>query len=203
MMAALFVVFVYNFYRFDRLILPLVLEAAELELQMEINNVINQVVQEIIVQHNVSASDFIVLSSMGDGNAVLSVNTVLVNDICNAAAQRISYLLNNMEPKVASVPMGMAFGMDTLAQVGPRFNFRLAPIGNALVDYETSFVAVGINQTHFSVWLTVESVVRIINPVHSTEIVVVRHVSLVDTVIGGTVPDTFLSMETPNLVITP
>jgi len=203
MLAALLVVFVYNFYRFDRLILPLVLEAAELELQMEINNVINQVVQEIIVQHNVTAADFVVFSSMGDGNTVLSVNTVLVNDICNAAAQRISYLLNNLEPKTASIPMGMAFGLDTLAQLGPRFNFRLAPIGNALVDYDSSFVAVGINQTHFSVWLTVESVVRIINPVHSSEVVVVRHVSLVDTVIGGTVPDTFFTMETPNLVITP
>ena len=190
--------FVYSYYRFDRMILPLVLEAAEMRLQTEINNVINQVVQEIIAERNITASDFIVQHSLSsDSGPVLSINTVLVNEICNAVAMRISERLNNMEPEVVAVPLGMAFGLDTLAQVGPRYTFRLAPIGNALVDYESRFVAVGINQTHFSVWLTVESEVRIINPVQSSVIEVTRHVSLVDTIISGVVPDTYLSVDTP------
>lgn len=183
-----------SFHRFDRRILPLVLEAAELRLQAQINNVINQVVQEIIVTRNVTAQDFIIHTAYGQ-NPVLSVNTVLVNDISNAAAQQISQMLNNLEPETVHVPMGMALGLDTLAQTGPRFSFTLAPIGNALVFHESQFTAVGINQTHFSVWLTVESVVRIINPVHSSEVIVVRNVSLVDTVISGTVPDAYLSMD--------
>jgi len=190
--------FIYSYYRFDRLILPLVLEAAEIQLQTEINIVINQVVQEIIFERNLTASDLIVQHAMvGESGPVLSVNTVLVNEICNAVATRISERLNNMEPETVAVPMGMAFGLDTLAQVGPRFNFRLAPIGNALVDYESRFVAVGINQTHFSVWLTVESEVRIINPVHSSVVEVTRHISLVDTIMSGVVPDTYLSVDTP------
>jgi len=45
----------------------------------------------------------------------------------------------------------------------------------------------------------VESVVRIINPVQSSEIVVTRNVSLVDTIISGVVPDTYLSVDTPML----
>ena len=189
-------VFVHSFYRFDRRILPMVLDAAELRIQTEINNVINHVIQEIILERQVGAADFIVHGA----GAVLSVNTVLVNDLCNAAAQRISERLNNLEPEMVQVPMGMAFGLDTLAQTGPRFSFTLAPIGNALVNYESSFAAVGINQIHFAVWLTVESVVRIINPVHSSEIVVLRHVSLVDTVISGTVPDTFVNMDVPGFI---
>jgi len=191
----------HSFYRFDRRILPLVLDAAELRLQTEINNVINSVVQEIIISHNVNAEDFIIQNSSGTLSAkpVLSVNTVLVNEICNAAAMGISARLNNLEPELVEVPIFMALGLDTLAQFGPRFSFYLAPIGNALVDYESSFTAVGINQTHFAVWLTVESVVRIINPVQSSEIVVTRNVSLVDTIISGVVPDTYLSVDTPML----
>jgi sporulation protein YunB len=196
MIVIVMVAFGVSFYRFDRKILPLVLEAAELRIQTEINNVINEVVQEIISHSNVSASDFI-LQNQIDAKPVISVNTVLVNEICNAAAQAISERLNNMEPEIASVPAGMILGLDTMSQVGPRFNFTMAPIGNALVNYETSFTAVGINQTHFSVWLTVESIVRIINPVHSGEIHVTRHVSLVDTIINGAVPDTYLSLDAP------
>jgi len=205
MLLVLAVVFVHSFYRFDRRILPMVLEAAELRIQAEINNVINYVVQEIITERRVTAADFLIQSpyTVGHSGPVLSVNTVLVNDICNAAAQRISERLNNLEPEIVSVPMGMAFGLDTLAQTGPRFSFTLAPIGNALVDHESSFSAVGINQIHFAVWLTVESVVRIINPVHSSEIIVMRNVSLVDTVISGVVPETFVNMDVPNLTVTP
>lgn len=197
----LIALFAHSFYRFDRQILPLVLEAAELRLQTEINNVINAVVQDIIIERNIQAADFIVQNAIGGtaGKPILSVNTVLVNEICNAAAQRISFKLNNLEQEEVSVPMGFVLGLDTLAQFGPRFTFYLAPIGNALVNYESSFTAVGINQTHFAVWLTVESVVRIINPVQSSEIFVSRNVSLVDTVISGVVPDTFLNMDAPTL----
>ncbi|MCL2287390.1 MAG: sporulation protein YunB [Firmicutes bacterium] len=198
------VVFVHSFYRFDRRILPMVLEAAELRIQAEINNIINYVIQEIVLERRVTAQDFLLKSTETEGiGSVLSVNTVLVNDICNTAAQRISERLNNLEPEIVSVPMALALGLDTLAQRGPRFSFTLAPIGNALVDYESGFTAVGINQIHFAVWLTVESVVRIINPVHSSEIIVMRNVSLVDTVISGTVPETYVNMDIPGLTLTP
>ena len=205
MLLILVTAFVYSFYRFDRRILPMVLEAEELRLQAEINNVINYVIQEIIRERSITAADFLIQTDSGGQLAkpVLSVNTVLVNDICNTAAKRISERLNNLEREIVSVPMGMALGLDTLAQSGPRFSFYLAPIGNALVNYESSFVAVGINQTHFSVWLTVESVVRIINPVHSSEIMVMRDISLVDTVISGVVPGTYLHMDVPYLTFTP
>ena len=205
MLLLLAAVFARSFYRFDRLVLPLVLEAEELRLQAEINNVINAVIQDIISDRNVTAADFLIQTTTGlaDAKPVLSVNTVLVNDICNAAAQMISKQLNNLQPETISVPMGMALGLDTLAQSGPRFRFSLAPTGNALVNYQSSFTAVGINQTHFSVWLTVKSVVRIINPVHSSEIVVMRNVSLVDTVISGTVPGTYLNMDVPGIMLAP
>ncbi|MCL2372236.1 MAG: sporulation protein YunB [Defluviitaleaceae bacterium] len=200
MVAVVVAAFLHSYYRFDRRILPLVLDAAEMRIQTEINTIINSVVQEIMAGYRVSAADFILQTSGGGVNQpVLSVNTVLVNEICNAAAKMISYRLNNLEPELVSVPMGMALGLDTMAQFGPRFSFYLLPIGNALVDYESRFTAVGINQTHFTVWLTVESVVRIINPVHSSEIVVLRNVSLVDTIISGVVPDTYLSLDAPVL----
>lgn len=190
----------YSFYRFDRRILPMVLEAAELRIQTEINAVINEVIHDIVAENQITAADFIMKTQLSpDTNPILSVNTILVNEISNTAAQSISEQLNNLEPEVVYVPLGMALGLDTLAQVGPEFSFKLAPIGNALVNYESSFTAVGINQTHFSVWLTVESVVRIINPVQSTEVEVIRHVSLVDTIISGTVPDTYLNMDMPAL----
>ena len=190
----------YSFYRFDRKILPLVLEAAELRIQTEINNVINSVIQEIVLNNQVAASDFILQSQASpDAPPTISVNTVLANALCNAAAKEISARLNNLEPEVASVPIGYVLGLDTLAQIGPSFTFSMAPTGNALVNYESSFTAVGINQTHFHVWLTVESVVRIINPVQSSEILVTRHISLVDTIISGTVPNTYLSVDTPAL----
>jgi len=192
--------FIYSYYRFDRRILPMALEAAEMHLQAEINNVINHEVHNIITERNLTSADFITKHNQsGDSGPMLTVNTLLVNDISNVVAMRISNRLNNLDSEVVSIPMGMAFRLDTLAQVGPNINFRMAPIGNALVDYASSFTAVGINQVHFSIWLSIESEIRIINPVHSREIIVTRHVSLVDTIISGVVPDTYLTMDGPIL----
>ena len=197
LLVILIVLFGWAFVRFDRQILPLVLETAELEIQTEINYVINEVIHQILVVNNITASDFLIHNTGEGSQPVLSINTVLVNEISNVAAHAISTRLNNMESRTARVPVGMALGLDTLAQIGPHFSFTLSPIGNALVSHGTSFTAVGINQTHFSVWLTVDSVVRIINPVQSSEIVLSRHISLVDTIISGIVPDTYLNMDAP------
>lgn len=194
--ALLVALFAYSYRQFDRRIIPLVLEAAEMTLQTDINNVINASVTEIIREMNISASDLYTRAPDAvAGTPVLSVNTVLANDICNLAAQRISERLNTLEPEVVRVPMGMAFNLDTLSQVGPRFTFTMAPIGNALVDFDSRFIAVGINQVHFSLWLDVQAVVRIINPVHSFEVEVTRRILLVDTVISGEVPETYLSLD--------
>ena len=196
MVAIVVVSFVYSYYRFDRAILPIVLEAAELSLQTEMNNVINRVISEIIRDRGITAADFYMQHyDAVAGAPTLSVNTVLINDISNEAALRISQYLNTMEPEIASIPMGMLLGLDTLSQVGPRFNFTMAPIGNALVTHDSQFFAVGINQTHFSIGLTIEAVVRIINPVHSFEVTVDRHITLVNTVITGVVPDTYLNLD--------
>ncbi|MCL2365317.1 MAG: sporulation protein YunB [Defluviitaleaceae bacterium] len=196
MLAIVVVSFVYSYYRFDRAILPIVLEAAELSLQTEINNVINRVISEIIRDRGITAGDFYMQHyDAAAGAPTLSVNTVLINDISNEAALRISLYLNTMEPEVASIPMGMLLGLDTLSQVGPRFNFTMAPIGNALVTHDSQFFAVGINQTHFSIGLNIEAIVRIINPVHSFEVAVDRHITLVNTVITGVVPDTYLILD--------
>jgi len=198
MLTVLAAAFAFSYYRFDRKILPLMLSAAELKLQTDINNVINDVIHEIIRENRITASDFYTQRQNEiTGSPALSVNTVLVNSLCNEAAKRISDRLNNLEPETVAVPLGMAFGLDTLSQVGPSFTFRMAPIGNALVNYDSIFTSVGINQVHFSVWLNVEAVVRIINPVHSFEVALNRHVSLVDTVISGEVPDTYLNLDLP------
>jgi len=106
----LIVLFAHSFYRFDRRILPLVLDAAELRLQAEINNVINSVIHEIITERDINAADFLIqnIESSQMARPVLSVNTVLVNEICNAAAQGISEKLNNLEPEEVSVPIGIS-----------------------------------------------------------------------------------------------
>jgi sporulation protein YunB len=185
---AVAVLFAWSYYRFDRRILPLVLEAEQLNMQTEINSVINTVVHEIIVANRITAADLIIQ----DADHAVTVNTVLVNEIANAVAMAMSHYLANMPPTRVRVPMGMGMGLDTLAQWGPRFSFNLAPVGNALVDYDSSFTAVGINQVHFSVWLNIDAVVRIINPHYGSEIHVARQISLVDTVISGVVPDMYL-----------
>ena len=114
MLITLIAAFAYSYYRFDRTILPLVLEAAELELQTEINNAINAVIQEIIRENQIRASDFYMRHDTNPTGPLISVNTVLVNDLSNEAALRISQRLSTMEPEIVSVPLGISFGINMI-----------------------------------------------------------------------------------------
>jgi sporulation protein YunB len=181
----------YAYYRFDRQVVPLALSMAEVNAKTEINGIIHSQIQAIIQERSLGAQDFYMT---GDDHTV-TVNTVLVNEICNAVAAGVSDKLSQLNPQPVSVPLGMALGLDTLAYFGPRISFNLSPVGNALADYESRFESVGINQVHFEVWLTVESTVRIINPVQSASVTVSRDVALVDTMVSGAVPDTYLNVN--------
>ena len=64
-------------------------------------------------------------------------------------------------------------------------------MGQSHVDYETSFVSVGINQTNFKVWLDVITEIQMVNPLEKDIVKTNRKVMIIDSVIKGNVPQTY------------
>jgi len=165
--------------------MPAVIEIAKIHSQSRVNHAINDALQAVKEQNTLVASDFYMNSTMPTG---FSVNTVLINQICAQLAVDITDSLAARIEEAISIPVGMASGIDMIAALGPSINVTVIPMGDARVDFETSFTAVGINQVNFQVWLNIESTIRLVTPLHHQRITMTRRVALVDTVYSGEIP---------------
>jgi sporulation protein YunB len=178
----------------DKRMLPTALQAVDMMAKSKINTVINDSVTAVIAEQNLISSQFYETNVSTEGRVnSLSVNTVLINSICNRLAADISNSLNNLNTERIIIPYGALSGVRAFANIGPGYPIDLMSLGEAVVDYSSSFESVGINQVNFQIWLNVDSTVRVINPLADREVVVTRKIPLVNTVINSEVPQMYFN----------
>ena len=177
----------------DARILPPVLEIIEKTAVNSINASIDHSLQKIAAQNTLDASDFFSVTTDANGMVnALSVNTVLVNDLCSRLAVAISEELTHIGKQTVHIPIATLLNWRAFANTGPTMPITVLPVGNAVVDFETTFESVGINQINFQLWLNVASSVRVVNPVQNHDVAVSRKIALVNTVFSGQVPETYM-----------
>lgn len=184
----------FSVQKLNERMLPIVLEITRLNSRTQINRVINESIKDSIDTYTLNSSDFYtkIADSNGEVNS-LSVNTVLVNSLCAKLAVDISEKLSILRTEVVEVPIGAAFGIDAFSNLGPKYRIKILPLGDATVNYESSFTSVGINQINFQIWLNIESAIKVVNPLQSKDIKVTRKMALVDTVFSGEIPKMYIN----------
>lgn len=178
----------------DARLLPPVLAVVEKTAKNRVNASIDHSLRKITDENALETSDFLVKTTDAQGMVnSLSVNTLLVNDLCGRLAADIGKELESSGRETVRIPLATITGLRAFANAGPALPITVLPVGGAVVDYESAFESVGINQVNFRLWLRVDAAVRVVNPVQNQDILVSRKVALVNTVFSGQVPDTYLN----------
>ncbi len=153
---------------------------------------INNIIQNSLYSSskNIKSEDFILRSDNNGRLEYLSVNSMIVNNICAETASTVSQNLNNLTTSKIRLPLGVFTGLPILSHFGPSTTIRLQPIGDATADYETSMTQAGVNQVNFQVWINVHTTVSIVNPLWSKDLEITRKLTLVNTVFNGEIPKT-------------
>ena len=157
-----------------------------------INNIINSLYSS---SKNIKSDDFILRSDNNGRLEYLSVNSMIVNNICAETASTVSQNLNNLTTSKIRLPLGVFTGLPILSHFGPSTTIRLQPIGDATADYETSMTQAGVNQVNFQVWINVHTTVSIVNPLWSKDLEITRKLTLVNTVFNGEIPKTYIKVQ--------
>lgn len=177
----------------DSAFMETVITQAEIETKSSANNIINTAIQETIDEMNISSSDFIIKENSDISS--ISANTVLINEFCSNISNKISDYFKLEYENIIEIPVGSLFGIEWLSNIGPSIGFNIMPSKEALVNYNTEFNSVGINQSNFKIWIDINTTVRIINPLQKKEIEFNRKVMIVDTVINGVVPENYMNIN--------
>ncbi len=158
---------------------------------------INNIIQKSMytASKNIKNDDFILRSDNNGRLEYLSVNSMIVNNICAETASMVSENLNNLTASKIRLPLGVFTGIPLLSHFGPTTSMRLQQIGAATADYETSMTQAGVNQVNFQVWLNVHTTVSIVNPLWTKDLEITRKLTLVNTVFNGEIPKTYIKVQ--------
>ena len=179
------------FSQLDKRLSEIAIEISHTESKLEANKMIDQAVSQTIDTLSLESSDLFV--SRQETPEAISANTLLINQFCSLVSDNITNNLYKLTEHTISVPFGQLTGVDFFANSGPSIPFSLRPMGAVNVDYETSFNAVGINQTNFKIWININMDMKVVYPMRQESVALSRKIMLVDTVISGTVPEQYLN----------
>lgn len=124
--------------------------------------------------------------------ALLSANTMRMNQLADKAGKAALRRLNNMSSERVSVPLGAALGITLFAGSGPGVPVSIVPIGSISTDFATEFEACGINQTRHKVYLQVTASIRIVIPTGAKTTQVSANMLVAESIIVGAVPEGFV-----------
>ena len=95
-----------------------------------------------------------------------------------------------------SIPVGTLTGSTLLAGRGPCIRVRMQAVGSADASLRNAFSAAGINQTRHQILLHVDVYTGILLPGFTASTKVSNEIAVAETVIVGSVPETYTYFST-------
>lgn len=131
----------------------------------------------------------------GDLNSI-KINATRVNAVMQRSVQKTQNGLSDMISSGVNIPVGSVSGITFLSGKGPNLNVAVIPVGAVDARLRSEFSEIGINQTIHKIYLSLDSTIKIIIPGAGNTIKSSSEVLLVESMIIGKVPDTYLNATT-------
>ena len=182
--------------RTDRAVRPNLEAVCASETKRYATQVLADSVGEVLSRHPYQYSDFATLLYDDSGN-VTAVETMTeqVNRLQSAMLQSVQEHLTRCREAELTVSLGTATGVWLFAGKGPEISVRLMPIGTASVKLVSELASAGINQTCHTIRAEVTAEMQAAIPFSRTTAEVTYTCLLSETVIVGTVPESYLEFD--------
>ena len=157
------------------------------------SDLINDAIDRQIEEGSIAYDRMVYFEKDLDGRiTALKTNMGLVNRLKTDTLNRINDEIMALDSDHIGIPLGSLFLPELLAGKGPRINVRVLSIRNSEADFESRFSEAGINQTLHQLTLVVSVDVAVLVLGKTEHFTVESEVVVAETVIVGTVPDTYL-----------
>jgi sporulation protein YunB len=128
--------------------------------------------------------------------SALETNMAEMNRLQSQILSDILERLSVVSASELSIPVGTLTGTPLLAGRGPRIPVKMEFVGSSNARFDNDFTEAGINQTKHRVLLYVDVSVSILLPGFSTYTKVTNAFTVAETVIVGSVPQTYTYFST-------
>ena len=165
---------------------PIIVSLATARVSNAVNRIVVDAVRDAIDSGQVDYNVLIHLEKDETGRvAALESNMAAFNRLRSQIADEILRRLSEVSTSELSIPVGTLTGSTLLAGRGPCIRVRMQAVGSA-----------GINQTRHQILLSVDVYTSILLPGFTASTKVSNEIAVAETVIVGSVPETYTYFST-------
>lgn len=189
------IIFNLGIYFFNKIVFPSVLKISETMIKSKTIEKISETSIELF-NDEFNYDEMIIINRDNEGNInLIQANTMKLNYLASKLSVECNKTLQSMGEVGMKVPLGWISKNSAFYRLGPKINVKIEPIGNMNVTYESKFESAGINQTRHTIYLKVESKIRIAVPFQNKEIDVLCEIPVSETIIVGKIPSTAIDFS--------
>ena len=176
---------------------PLLASLATTKVSNTVTRIVSEAVYQAIEDGEIRYDGLVTFEKdeTGQITAVRS-NMAAFNHLQADILDTILTRIDQVSARELSIPVETLTGFSLLAGRGPRISVRMESVGSSEANFHNEFVSAGINQTKHQIILTVDVSVSILLPGFTTATKVSNSFIVAETVIVGSVPDTYTYFAT-------
>ena len=176
---------------------PLLASLATTKVSNTVTRIVSEAVYQAIEDGEIRYDGLVTFEKdeTGQITAVRS-NMAAFNHLQADILDTILTRIDQVSARELSIPVGTLTGFSLLAGRGPRISVRMESVGSSEANFHNESVSAGINQTKHQIILTVDVSVSILLPGFTTATKVSNSFIVAETVIVGSVPDTYTYFAT-------
>lgn len=169
-------------------------ELAEVKATQLVTQAIQESLQEETMNNSLYYQDMIRIHKNNEGAVTLmQADTLKVNAVSSNIALAVQNTLEELKWHSFGVPVGQALGIPVFANSGPKLRYKIMQVGSVKFNITEKFESAGINQTKHTIYLQLDTNVRIVVPAKSGETLVSTQIPLVENIVVGEIPDAFIT----------
>ena len=156
---------------------------------------LNDAIEEVIKSNELDRNELLDIHYADNGTiSSVNINYILANKIKTEVSSLISKRLSEQDEMPVYVPLGAFSNNMYFMGKGPNLKFVLVQRGCVQTDFEHVFETAGINQTMYTLKITLDADVALMLPHYKTNTKMKTSAILSQTIINGDCPEQLLKI---------
>ena len=175
---------------------PVIIEVAVAQSENIASEIIENAIVSVLYENDITYSTLVDFEKDKDGRvATVKADAVKMNMLKSKIGAEISKDILDTDSREISIPLGTIIGVSALSGKGPKIKTTVTLASNVTSTINNTFVSAGINQTLHEIYVNVNATIYVIMPKNSATAEVNSNYCIAQTVIIGTVPETFADFQ--------
>ena len=175
---------------------PVIIEVAVAQSENIASSIIENAIVEVLYKNGITYSTLVEIEKdKQDRVTTVKADTIKMNMLKSEIGSEISNKILDTVSREISIPLGTILGVSALSGKGPKIKTTVTLASNVTSTINNTFTSAGINQTLHEIYVNVNATIYVVMPKNSATAEVNSNYCIAQTVIIGTVPETFADFQ--------